>query len=164
MQYVTLPRRGEATFCSGFRKNAGISLRGLQSCCHAGVDMIDLNFGCPAKKIVSKSGGAALLKDLKLTESLFRAAVEAVDIPVSVKFRSGWDRESTNYIEVGKIAENCGVAMLTLHPRTKASGFKGECGLEQNRDAEGSCYDSRCRQRRYKYSPGCSRYDRSDQL
>ena len=91
----------------------------------AGVDMIDLNFGCPAKKIVSKSGGAALLKDLKLTESLFRAAVESVDIPVSVKFRSGWDQESTNYIEVGKIAEDCGVAMLTLHPRTKASGFKG---------------------------------------
>lgn len=91
-----------------------------------GVDMIDLNFGCPARKIVNKCGGAALLKDLKLAESLFSAAVKAVNIPVSVKFRSGWDRESANFIEVGKIAENCGVAMLTLHPRTRTSGFKGK--------------------------------------
>ncbi len=92
----------------------------------SGVDMIDLNFGCPAKKIVSKSGGAALMKDLKLTESLFRAAVNSVDIPVSAKFRSGWDRESTNFVEVGKIAEESGIAMLTLHPRTRVSGFRGK--------------------------------------
>ncbi|MBU1319136.1 MAG: tRNA dihydrouridine synthase DusB [candidate division Zixibacteria bacterium] len=91
-----------------------------------GVDMIDLNFGCPARKIVSKCGGAALLKDLTLTEALLSAAVKAVDIPLSMKFRSGWDRESTNFIEVGKLAEDCGVAMLTLHPRTKASGFSGK--------------------------------------
>jgi tRNA-dihydrouridine synthase B len=88
--------------------------------------MIDLNFGCPARKIVNKCGGAALLKDLALAESLFSAAAKAVDIPVSVKFRSGWDRESTNFIEVGKIAEGSGIAMLTLHPRTKASGFEGK--------------------------------------
>jgi nifR3 family TIM-barrel protein len=91
-----------------------------------GVDMIDLNFGCPAKKIVNKCGGAALLKDAKLTEALMKSAVEAVDIPVSVKFRAGWDRESTNFLEIGKLAEQCGASMLTLHPRTKASGFRGK--------------------------------------
>ncbi len=91
-----------------------------------GVDMIDLNFGCPAKKIVNKCGGAALLKDAKLTEALFKSAVEAVEIPVSVKFRTGWDRESTNFLEIGKLAEQCGASMLTLHPRTKASGFRGK--------------------------------------
>ncbi len=92
----------------------------------AGADIVDINLGCPAKKIVSKSGGAALLKDVKLTESLFIAAVKAVRIPVSVKYRSGWDSESTNFIEIGKLAEGCGISMLTLHPRTRSSGFKGQ--------------------------------------
>lgn len=91
-----------------------------------GVAMIDINLGCPAKKIVNKCGGAALLKDLKLTESLLTAAANAVDLPVSIKFRSGWDSDSTNFIEVGKLAEGCGIAMLTLHPRTKSLGFKGK--------------------------------------
>jgi tRNA-dihydrouridine synthase B len=90
-----------------------------------GADIIDLNLGCPAKKIVRKSGGAALLRDLRLAESLFSAAVKAVDMPVSVKYRSGWDSESTNFLKVGEIAEDCGIAMLTLHPRAGTSGFKG---------------------------------------
>ena len=96
-----------------------------------GVDMIDINLGCPAKKIVRKCGGAALLKDLKLAESLFTAAARAVDVPISVKYRSGWDSENTNFIEIGKIAEDCGIAMLTLHPRTKSSGFSGKADWSQ---------------------------------
>jgi len=92
----------------------------------SGADVIDINLGCPAKKIVSKCGGAALLKDVKLVESLLTAAAGAVQIPVSVKYRSGWDNENTNFIEIGKLAEDCGVAMLTLHPRTRTSGFSGK--------------------------------------
>jgi tRNA-dihydrouridine synthase B len=91
-----------------------------------GCAMIDINFGCPAKKIVKNSGGAALMKDLKLAEKLISAVVNAVEIPVSVKFRSGWDHESEAYIEFGKIAESCGAAYLVLHPRTRTSGFKGK--------------------------------------
>ena len=109
-----------------FGKNPEVLSRACKIVADTGVDMIDLNFGCPAKKIVNKCGGAALLKELKLTESLFAAAVKAVDIPVTVKYRSGWDRGGDNYLEVGKLAEGCGVAMLTLHPRTKADAFKGK--------------------------------------
>lgn len=90
-----------------------------------GADMVDINLGCPARKIVSKCGGAALLKDVSLTADLLSAAVRAVNIPVSLKFRSGWDSESTNFLEVGKLAEECGISMLTLHPRTRASGYSG---------------------------------------
>jgi tRNA-dihydrouridine synthase B len=108
-----------------FGRDPAVLARACKIVQDTGVDMIDLNLGCPARKIVNKCGGAALMQDLKLMESLFRAAVDAVKIPVSAKFRSGWDRESSNFIEVGKLAEDCGIAMLTLHPRTRASGFRG---------------------------------------
>ena len=91
-----------------------------------GCQMIDMNFGCPAKKIVRNLSGAALMKDLKLSEQLISAAVKAVDIPISVKFRSGWDRESEYFIEFGRMAQDCGASYLVLHPRTRASGFKGK--------------------------------------
>jgi tRNA-dihydrouridine synthase B len=90
-----------------------------------GCDMIDLNFGCPAKKVIKNLNGAALMNDFGLAEKLISAVVDAVDIPVSVKFRSGWDRESMQFIEFGKMAEACGASYLVLHPRTRASGFKG---------------------------------------
>jgi nifR3 family TIM-barrel protein len=99
-----------------------------------GADMIDLNFGCPARKIVNKCGGAALLKDVGLAASLFQAAVNSVSIPVSVKFRSGWDSESNNYIEIGKLAEDSGISMLTLHPRTRACGFRGKSDWQKIHD------------------------------
>jgi len=91
-----------------------------------GCQMIDLNFGCPAKKIVKNLSGAALMKDLQRAEELISAAVKAVDIPISVKFRSGWDRQSEQYIEFGKMAQDCGASYLVLHPRTRSSGFKGK--------------------------------------
>ncbi|HDS01947.1 MAG TPA: tRNA dihydrouridine synthase DusB, partial [candidate division Zixibacteria bacterium] len=91
-----------------------------------GCDMIDINFGCPAKKVVRNLSGAALMNDLELAEKLITAVVTAVDIPVSVKFRSGWNRESMSFIEFGKMAEACGASYLVLHPRTRASGFKGK--------------------------------------
>lgn len=97
----------------------------------SGADMIDINLGCPARKIVKKCGGAALLRDLKRAESLFTAAVRAVSLPVSVKFRSGWDSDNTNFIELGKIAEDCGIALLTLHPRTRSTGFSGKADWSQ---------------------------------
>jgi tRNA-dihydrouridine synthase B len=103
-----------------------------------GCDMIDINFGCPAKKIVKNSGGAALLKDLNLVEKIISSVVKAVDIPVSVKFRSGWDRENPAYLRIGKIAEECGASYLVLHPRTRTSGFKGKSDWSKIRELKES--------------------------
>jgi len=97
----------------------------------SGCDMIDINLGCPAKKIVRNSGGAALLRDLKTVDRIVSSVVKAVDIPVSIKFRSGWDYENPIFIELGKIAESCGASYLVLHPRTKSSGFKGKSDWEK---------------------------------
>ena len=86
-------------------------------------DLIDLNLGCPVKKVVRKNGGAALLKDLTLAGELMAAAVENSNIPVTVKMRTGWDLQSDCYIEVGKVAEKIGIAAVTLHPRNRNENY-----------------------------------------
>ncbi len=88
-------------------------------------DIIDLNFGCPVKKVVKKNGGAAVLKDLGLTRALVEAAVAAVDIPITVKLRSGWDETAKVFAEAGKICEEAGAKAITLHARTRARQFSG---------------------------------------
>lgn len=88
-------------------------------------DIIDLNFGCPVKKVVKKNGGAAVLKDPVLTRELVAAAVSASEIPVTVKLRSGWDETSKTFAEAGKICEEAGAAAITLHARTRARQFSG---------------------------------------
>lgn len=89
-------------------------------------DLIDLNFGCPVKKVVNKNGGAAVLRDLVLTKETTEAAVQgAGTIPVTVKIRSGWDDAHPVYIKVGRIAEEAGVAAITLHARSRSGAFSG---------------------------------------
>ncbi len=86
-------------------------------------DLIDLNFGCPAKKVVKKNGGAALLKDLGLLEKIISAVIRSALVPVTVKIRSGWDQNNLVAVQVAKMAEECGVSAITIHPRTQEDGF-----------------------------------------
>ncbi len=89
-------------------------------------DLIDLNFGCPVRKVVGHNGGAAVLKDLGLTEAIIRAAVESAgETPVTIKIRTGWDEQSPVYEQVGAIAERAGCAGITLHARSRSRGFAG---------------------------------------
>lgn len=88
-------------------------------------DFIDLNFGCPAKKIIKRGAGAALMRDLPLLQQIAAAAVKASTVPISAKLRSGWDAESVNVIEAAKRLEDVGVRMLAIHPRTQTMQFKG---------------------------------------
>ncbi len=90
-----------------------------------GADILDVNMGCPAKKVVSTGSGSALLRDPLKIKALIEAVRAAVTIPFTVKIRSGWDSKSTNYLEIGRIAEECGVDAITLHSRTTAQGFGG---------------------------------------
>ncbi len=93
-------------------------------------DGLDLNFGCPVKKIILNQGGAALLKDVGLLARIVEAAVKAVDIPVSVKVRSGWDRRSLNAVEVARAVEQAGAAWVTVHARTRNDFFEGRAHWE----------------------------------
>ncbi len=90
-----------------------------------GADIIDINCGCPSPKVTGGGHGSALLRDLPKMERVLRAVREAVQIPVTLKFRAGWDEQSLNYIEAAQRAEAAGVAALTLHPRTREQGYKG---------------------------------------
>ncbi len=91
-----------------------------------GADIIDINCGCPSPKVTGGGHGSALLRDLPKMERLLRAVRDAVQIPVTLKLRAGWDEQQLNFIEAGKRAEAAGVAALTLHPRTREQGYKGQ--------------------------------------
>jgi tRNA-dihydrouridine synthase B len=91
-----------------------------------GADIIDINVGCPVKKVVRQGGGSNLLRDLPLLEKIFRAVRNAIRIPLTVKIRSGWDRKSINAIEVLKLAEDCGIEALAIHGRTRCDLFSGQ--------------------------------------
>jgi len=88
-----------------------------------GPDLIDLNFGCPVKKVVKSNGGAAILKDLKLMESIVREACGAVALPVTVKMRAGWDRDNLVYRDAALLAVDAGATALTLHARTRSDSY-----------------------------------------
>ncbi len=90
-----------------------------------GAEIIDINMGCPAKKVCKKAAGSALLKDERLVAKILESVVNAVEVPVTLKIRTGWDRENKNALNIAKIAESSGVQMLTIHGRTRACRFEG---------------------------------------
>jgi len=95
-----------------------------------GAQIIDINMGCPAKKVCGKAGGSALLSDIVLVEQILKAVVDAVDVPVTLKIRTGPERGNRNGPEVAKIAEQCGISALAVHGRTRADRFRGQAEYE----------------------------------
>ncbi|WP_375740359.1 tRNA dihydrouridine synthase DusB [Pseudomonas boanensis] len=91
-----------------------------------GAQIIDINMGCPAKKVCNKAAGSALMKDEALVAEILEAVVGAVDVPVTLKIRTGWDRSNRNGIQVAKIAEQAGIQALAVHGRTRADLYTGE--------------------------------------
>ena len=91
-----------------------------------GAEIIDINMGCPAKKVCKRAAGSALLQNPELVESILTPVVSAVDVPVTLKIRTGWDRQNRNAETIARIAEDSGVAALAVHGRTKACRFVGE--------------------------------------
>ncbi len=91
-----------------------------------GAQIIDINMGCPAKKVCNVLAGSALLRDEVLVGRILDAVVKAVDIPVTLKIRTGWDRDNRNAVQIGRIAEMAGIQALAIHGRTRADQYKGE--------------------------------------
>lgn len=95
-----------------------------------GFDLVDLNLGCPAKKVVKCNGGSGLLRDLPRIRSIFETVRAAVQIPFTVKFRAGWNEEEIVCVELAKIAEDCGLCAVALHARTREQGYSGNARWE----------------------------------
>jgi len=90
-----------------------------------GPDLIDLNFGCPVKKVVKRNGGSALLCNVPLMERIMRAVADAVSVPVTAKIRLGWSRGTMNYMETTRMLEEAGACAITVHGRTRDQAFQG---------------------------------------
>src|SRR5580698_550567 len=95
-------------------------------CQDLGFDIVDLNFGCPVNKVVKCNGGSGLLRDLPLVERLLREVRAAISIPLTIKFRAGWNDRELVAVQMARLAEDCGVVALALHPRTREQGYSGQ--------------------------------------
>ena len=91
-----------------------------------GAQIIDINMGCPAKKVCNVMAGSALLQNEALVARILAAVVAAVDVPVTLKIRTGWDRQNRNAVRVARIAQDCGIQALAVHGRTRACGYTGD--------------------------------------
>ena len=106
----------------------------------AGAQIIDINMGCPAKKVCNTMSGSALLRDEALVGRILDAVVCSVDVPVTLKYRTGWDIHSRNALRVAKIAEESGIKLLSLHGRTRACGFSGQAEYDTIRDVKAATW------------------------
>ncbi|ODP98479.1 tRNA dihydrouridine synthase DusB [Salinivibrio sp. ML323] len=107
-----------------------------QFCVENGAQIIDINMGCPMKKVNKKLAGSALLTRPDLIEQILKATVNAVDVPVTLKTRTGWDPDNKNCVEIARMAEDCGIQALALHGRTRACMYKGEAEYDSIKAAK----------------------------
>ncbi len=103
-----------------------------------GADIIDINMGCPAKKVCKVASGSALLRDEGLVAAILEAVVAAVEVPVTLKIRTGWDTASRNAVNIARIAELSGIQALAIHGRTRACGYSGEAEYDTIRQVKQS--------------------------
>ena len=109
-----------------FGSNPETLAESARICQDAGFDLVDLNLGCPAKRVVACNGGSGLLRDLPLIETIFKAVRAAVTIPFTVKIRMGWNDHHIVCVELARLAEDCGLNALALHARTREDGYTGQ--------------------------------------
>jgi nifR3 family TIM-barrel protein len=95
-------------------------------CQDLGFDILDINFGCPVNKVVKCNGGSGLLRDLPLVEQILRTVRAAISIPFTMKFRAGWSDEELVTVKMARLAEDCGLEAVALHPRTREQGYSGQ--------------------------------------
>jgi tRNA-dihydrouridine synthase B len=101
-----------------------------------GAQVIDINMGCPAKKVCNKAAGSALLQDEKLVQAILSAVVSTVDVPVTLKFRTGWSNQFKNAVTIAQLAENIGIAAISIHGRTREDAYKGHAEYETIRQVK----------------------------
>lgn len=110
--------------------DAGLFSEAAKLAADLGAYSLDINMGCPVRKIVGNESGSALMKDLSRAAKIIEATVDATPLKVSVKFRKGWDNSSINAVEFAKMCENSGASYITVHGRTRAQGYSGQADWE----------------------------------
>lgn len=111
--------------CQLFGSDPEVMAEAARVCEERGFDIVDINFGCPVNKVVKCNGGSGLLRDLPLVETILRRVRSAISIPLTCKFRAGWNDHELVGVQMARIAEDCGLAAVALHPRTREQGYSG---------------------------------------
>ncbi|MGI9072972.1 MAG: tRNA dihydrouridine synthase DusB [Bryobacteraceae bacterium] len=111
--------------CQLFGSDPEVMAEAAKVCEDRGFDIVDINFGCPVNKVVKCNGGSGLLRDLPLVETILRKVRSAISIPLTCKFRAGWNDKELVAVQMARIAQECGVAAVALHPRTREQGYSG---------------------------------------
>lgn len=111
--------------CQLFGSDPDVMAEAARVCEDRGFDIVDINFGCPVNKVVKCNGGSGLLRDLPLVERILRTVRSAISIPLTCKFRSGWNDRELVAVQMARIAEDCGLAAVALHARTREQGYSG---------------------------------------
>ncbi|MDQ2777696.1 MAG: tRNA dihydrouridine synthase DusB [Acidobacteriota bacterium] len=111
--------------CQLFGSDPEVMAEAAKVCEDRGFDIVDLNFGCPVNKVVKCNGGSGLLRDLPLVEAILKRVRSAISIPLTCKFRAGWNDRELVAVKMAQIAEDCGLAAVALHPRTREQGYSG---------------------------------------
>lgn len=106
--------------------DAQMMAEAARACVDLGAQIVDINMGCPAKKVCNRLAGSALLQDEKLVAEILSAVVGAVTVPVTLKTRTGWNHDNRNGVQIARIAEDCGIQMLVMHGRTRADKYMGD--------------------------------------
>src|SRR5229473_6931438 len=109
-----------------FGSDPAVMADAARHCQDMGFDIVDINFGCPVKKVVTCNGGSGLLRDLPLVEKLLRSVRSAISIPLTMKFRAGWNDRELVTVRMARLAEDCGLQAVALHPRTREQGYSGK--------------------------------------
>jgi len=108
-----------------FGSDPDVMARAAAVCEDLGFDIVDINFGCPVKKVVRCNGGSGCLRDLPLVDRLLKSVRAAIKIPLTMKFRAGWNDQELVHVQMAKMAEDNGLAAIALHPRTREQGYAG---------------------------------------
>lgn len=119
------------------------------------VDIVDINMGCPAPKVVRNGDGSRLLLNLELVEKIVSKVVKESKVPVTVKIRKGWDNNNIVAVEAAKVIEKAGASAITVHGRTRQQFYSRSCRLGHNKKSKGKCIYSRYRKWRYKNKGRC---------
>jgi tRNA-dihydrouridine synthase B len=126
LKYLTFEPEEHPIAAQLFGADPDVMADAARVCEDLGFDIVDINFGCPVKKVVRCNGGSGLLRDLPLVERLLRKVRAAISIPLTMKYRAGWNDRELVTIEMAKLAEDCGLQAVALHPRTREQGYAGK--------------------------------------
>ncbi|HEX3876515.1 MAG TPA: tRNA dihydrouridine synthase DusB [Bryobacteraceae bacterium] len=125
VKYLTFDPEEHPISAQLFGADPEVMADAARVCEDLGFDILDINFGCPVNKVVKCNGGSGLLRDLPLVEQILRTVRQAISIPFTMKFRAGWSDEELVAVKMAKVAEDCGLQAIALHPRTREQGYSG---------------------------------------